>query len=236
MDTLKTISIPTSWDDIKLKTFEELVEASNDKTLDMIDRELLIVSILTGLSVRDVSALDMKSYNTITSKIHFLTEPVPKYMPKDSILINGTRYHVDLHPGNIIAQQFLDYKLLIQSKQTKLTARLCACFMYPEGHEYNDGYDIDKVVDDIWYNLAVPEVTALTSFFMEQYRALSIALVQYSIMTIRHTRVRREQRAQKKQILKALKLLKASIRDGGYSELSTLCQKLIDAVGTMPQD
>lgn len=211
----KSIKVPTSWDDITLKTFYEILDISNDSTIDIYTRECKIISAVTGESLFTIQHLDLQSYTVLSSKLKFLSTPVPQRMPEDTVTLNSTTYIVDKFVKDITAQQYLDYKVrgTTASKtavsKAQLTAGLISCFLHPKGSAYNDGtYDVDKVIDDIMNFMTVPEVTALSTFFMIQYKALSKALIQYSMRMVKKSREIPKQ--DKKKILEMMSKLEHS--------------------------
>lgn len=209
------IKVPTNWNDVSLKQFDELVETSNDKNLTIADREVKIISILTGLSVQDVFNLDVPSFQAISNSLTFLNKMPVKTMPKEKITLNGKEYHVDLYPKNFIAGQFLDYKVILGEQIDKKTARLVACFLYPEGAHYNDGsYDVEEVVNTINEHMSVVEVTGYTNFFMIQYTAYASSLLEYSKRQVKRSKVMSKQ--EKQEVLKNLDNVKASISSFGH--------------------
>lgn len=231
----KSIKVPTSWDDITLKTFYDILDISNDSTIDIYTRECKIISAVTDESLFTIQHLDLQSYTALSSKLKFLSTPVPQRMPEDTVTLNSTTYIVDKFVKDITAQQYLDYKVRGTDKsvsKAQLTAGLISCFLHPKGSAYNDGtYDIDKVIDDIMNFMTVPEVTALSTFFMIQYKALSKALIQYSVRMVKKSK--EIQKQDKKKILEMMSKLEHSTQHGGFYESLMWCQKLTDALGTL---
>lgn len=231
----KAVKVPTSWDDVTLKTFYDILDISNDSTIDIYTRECKIISAVTGESLFTIQHLDLQSYTALSSKLKFLSTPVPQRMPEDTVTLNSTTYIVDKFVKDITAQQYLDYKVRGNDKsvsKAQLTAGLISCFLHPKGSTYNDGtYDIDKVIDDIMNFMTVPEVTALSTFFMIQYKALSKALIQYSVRMVKKSREIPKQ--DKKKILEMMSKLEHSTQHGGFYESLMWCQKLTDALGTL---
>lgn len=231
----KAIKVPTSWDDVTLKVFYDILDISNDSTIDIYTRECKIISAVTGESLFTIQHLDLQSYTVLSSKLKFLSTPVPQRMPEDTVTLNSTTYIVDKFVKDITAQQYLDYKVRGTDKsvsKAQLTAGLISCFLHPKGSAYNDGtYDVDKVIDDIMNFMTVPEVTALSTFFMIQYKALSKALIQYSVRMVKKSKEIPKQ--DKKKILEMMSKLEHSTQHGGFYESLMWCQKLTDALGTL---
>ena len=208
------IKVPTSWDDVTVKQFDDLVKISNDPDLDIAEREIRLIAVLTGLSVFDTRYLDAVSFQKISNSLSFLNNTPEKKLPVDKIVLNNKEYHVDLFPVKFSAAQFLDYKVLSGEDIDKKTARLLACFVYPLGASYNDGsYDVEDVVNDINEHMSVPEVTGYTHFFMIQYTAYANSLLEYSIRKTK--RLKGISKQEKQSIIDKLNKSKALIKSFG---------------------
>lgn len=235
--TITHIQVPTSWDDITLRVFYDILDISNDSSIDIYTRECKIMSAVTGESLNLIKNMDLQSYTELSNRLKFLTTPVPQRMPEDKVTLNGTTYIVDKFVKDITAQQYLDYKVRgtgnnKSNTKARVTAGLISCFIHPVGTTYNDGtYDIDKVIDDILNFMTVPEVTALSTFFMIQYKALSKALIQYSMRMVKKSKEIPKQ--DKKKILEMMSKLEHSTQHGGFYESLMWCQKLTDVLGTL---
>lgn len=208
------ITVPNSWTDVTIEQFDKLVELSNNTELSLSEREIRIISVLTKLDYKDVAALDAPSFEAISNSLSFLNKKPEKSVPKEKITLLGKSYHVDLVPTAWTAAQFLDYKVIAGMDIDKKSARLIACFIYPEGSKYNDdSYDNEELVDVLYRNLSVPEVTGLTDFFMLQFTAFAKALLAYSRRQIQKSKVMSEQ--EKKKILEEMKNAKDTIANFG---------------------
>lgn len=213
----KKILVPSNWSDVTLSQFDQLLEISNNKELSIAEREIKLISVLTKLSVQDTRNLDAASFQQISNSLGFLNTKVEKSMPKEKFELNNKVYHADLYPKNFSAGQFLDYKVLAREDIDKKTARLIACFVYPEGARYNDGsYDVEDVVNDINEYMSVPEVTGFTDFFTVQYTAYAKALLEYSKRQIKKSKAISKQ--DKKKILEQMNKSKALINGIGTLE------------------
>lgn len=210
----KRIQVPTGWNDVKLIQFDKLLEISQDKDLTITEREIKLIAVLTGLSYNEVENLDAPSFQAISNSLGFLNTKPVKVQPVAEFELNGKKYHADLYPKNFNAGQFLDYKVIAGDEYDKKSARLLACFIYPEGAKYNDGsYDVEDVVNDINEHMSVSEVTGFADFFMLQYKAYSVSLLEYSRRQIKKSKEISEQ--DKKEILKKMEQGKALINSFG---------------------
>lgn len=212
------IKVPTSWEDVTLKTFDELIEISNNENFTDVEREIRITAALLGVDIPTLMGISSTDYYDITSKLNFLNETPKKIMPADKITLNGKQYKVDLYPAHWSAAQFLDFKIINQQEiMDKKTARMIACFMYPIDSQYNDGsYDNDEVVNEINDYLSVRMALGMCDFFMLQYQAYAESILLYSKRKAQKSKVLSKE--QKKELLKSLdsglNIIKHSGRQG----------------------
>jgi len=73
---------------------------------------------------------------------------------------------------------------------------LLAVMMVPKGHEYNDGYDKGRVVEDM-YSLSVPEALGICGFFTRRFRKSTTWTVMFlkAVMRVRRMLAPRETKA-----------------------------------------
>lgn len=207
---MNEITIATSWNDVTLEQFEKLQQVNIENP----EAEHKVIAILTNKTVDEIYDLPYQVYYDLLLKIDFLKTTPEKYNPTPKITIDNTTFDVTLSPQTMTAGQFLDYKTLIGMDDIdKKLARLMMCFMIPEGHSYNDGYNTEEIIDIIYKNMSVVEVTAYSNFFMMLYQAYSKALVEFSIRELKKDK--KMKKNTKKFLVERLKEVKALMNNGG---------------------
>lgn len=211
----KTVQMPKSWSDVSIRQYEELFKASHDESLDIEEREILIISILSKMPLDEVRELAMSDFIKLSNACKFLNDKPIKHLPNETMKLNGTDYNVTLYVRNMTAAQFLDYKTVAADTTCEdRTARLIAAFVWPVGSTYADGtYDPEKVVEDINEYMSVEEGLALTNFFIIQYRAYAEATLASSVRTLKKLKEIPSQ--EKKKILEGMKKTKTLLRNIG---------------------
>lgn len=207
---MNEITIATSWNDVTLEQFEKLQQVNIENP----EAEQKVIAILTNKTVDEIYDLPYQVYYDLLSKIDFLKTEPKKYSPSPKITIENTTFDVTLSPQTMTAGQFLDYKTLIGMDDIdKKLARLMMCFMIPEGHSYNDGYNTEEIIDILYKNMSVVEVTAYSNFFMVLYQAYSKALVEFSIRELKKDKKMKKDK--KKFLVERLNEVKALMNNGG---------------------
>lgn len=159
-----------TWYDITLKQFNELSKLSNKAELGDLLR------IVYDVEIRDIPISDISKY-----KLDFLKQPIPREPIKKSYTLNGTKYVANFELPSISTAQFFDFRNY--TKQNDYVGVLSACLI-PEGYEYNEGYDSDKVREDI-ESLPITAAQTISFFFWNQTAVLCKTILQSSISQLR---------------------------------------------------
>lgn len=154
-----------SWYDISLAQFNQLTALGESATLADLLR------IVYNKDLREIPISEITSY-----KLDFLKKPIPREPIKKSYTLNGTKYNATFELPSISTAQFFDFRNY--SKNNDFVGVLSCCLI-PEGHEYNDGYDSDKVREDI-ESLPITRAQTISFFFWNQTTVLLEAILQSS--------------------------------------------------------
>lgn len=206
----KDIKIATSWSDVTLEQYDRLSEIKIESEEDIIK----VLGVLTDLSYNELENLDLNTLNLLCSKIKFLNEEAKPCIPTDKLEIAGRKFNVTLAAQNMKAGQFLSYKQLINVDIDKKIARLMACFMIPEGHAFNDGYDTEELITFIYKNMTMVEALSYSNFFIVVFRAYADSMIRYLQKSLK----KEKNQELKEQMTIQLEAIKALIALTGHSE------------------
>lgn len=143
-----------NWDDITLEKFYKLSKLG--KSPNVYD----VIDIVYDINCRELPIKDVPNY-----KIDFLNTTCPKRPIKKHYVLNGTKYNALFDITRISAAQFVDFRNYAATG-AKLEDILSVCLI-PEGHTYNDGYDIQQLKKDI-LQLPITDVQTISFFFINQ--------------------------------------------------------------------
>lgn len=146
------------WKDISLKQFyqiQDLLEEPDEyTTFNLLD---LIYDI-------DSASMTLQEIAKYGNALDFLNTEVPVVNLKDKYEINGTTYNSNYNLSLVTAAQFVDYQNYIKDNKWE---DFLSVFFIPEAHTYNNGYDINKVKEDL-LQLDFPTVNSIGFFFTLQ--------------------------------------------------------------------
>lgn len=183
-----------SYNEIPLKTFNEIMSINEDNEIDY---EISILSILADCSIDDILNLNLTDYQHIRKQAQFLASfPSSISYAPDNLVINDTKYTVCKNLKQITAAQYIDYQHYIKMEEKKYEL-LLSCFLIPEGKKYNEGYDMEEVIKDI-LDLDIVNVLNICFFFLNLFLTSTKVMVNYWVSKLKKMK-RKERNPQMKQ-------------------------------------
>jgi hypothetical protein len=181
------------WSDVKYYQFEklqELLKIDNEE-----ERLMEVAQLLLG---EEVLNLPVAEFAKKIKELDFLKSEMPTGIPPKKITVNGRKYFLDCLLGNVSTAQYIDFT---NHSKTNDICKMLSAFLIPEGHKYNDGYDILEVMNDI-KDLPVTVVYDTAFFFGKHYSEFMRIFQRYSIKDIERTNLPKEA---KKNLIKVVK-------------------------------
>lgn len=132
----------SGYSELTVSQYDRIVDILNGHLSD-VDKDLHIVSVLCGLDVHVLKALEVGVVNDMIGTAKFLSVP---YHPIEVSEFDWGGYHFVID-HNISYGQYCDVL------HAKGSGGLLHAILIPEGHSYNDGYDID--FGDMSYELGM---------------------------------------------------------------------------------
>lgn len=192
-----------NWDNLTLRKFVEIRMVTNHPFYTEDDRVLRIAAIVNDIAYEDLLNLPIARATEFVGTASFLYDkPVPK-KHRNSYTLNGRKYSLLKSPSEMTTAQYIDYQTVIVEEFESHLIDLMSIILVPEGHNYNDGYDLEQVRSDI-ETLSVTEALGISDFFLKQYRRLLKRILLYSRaeMTIARMKAPKEMKAEMRQLEK----------------------------------
>lgn len=183
-----------TWNDISINKFNQLTDIFTDPDFDENDRVLYEIQILFGV---DPFKLSLSQLSYFAKQMKFLGGEIPNMKIKDIYKLGGKRYRLKKRLEEYNVAMWLDYTNFLKEggSGSDNYPRLLSVFLWPEeSNEYNEGYDINKVRDDIDRYLSIPDAVAISAFFLNRLKALSITFQSYIAKTALTNRLPRTER------------------------------------------
>jgi hypothetical protein len=175
----------TSYNTLPLGAYLDIVAISDDDTREANDKNLAILSILTGQSEDDLLDLLIGEFSLLMQKAAFLSEPIScKDKPKKSYHLGTFTLDVMADVAKMKAGQYIDFQTFAASNDI---AGMLSTILVPHGHTYGDGYDPADVRAAILAQLPIVDANALAAFFLKRCEILIKGLRIFSAWQQRKT-------------------------------------------------
>lgn len=147
----------------------EIQEIARNETLEDIDRQVQILSVLTGTSEDELLHLPIHEYKELVVKAEFLN---PENLKNISVHPVAKRYLVggfELVPvrdyRKLETGQYIDFQTYAPDLD-KFLVEFLSVILVPKGHRYNEGYDILEVQRAIREEMSVTDGVSIAGFFL----------------------------------------------------------------------
>jgi hypothetical protein len=155
-----------NYNKITLGLYLEVDAVLQDKGADDLDKQVRIIALLDGTTPEAVLTLPLKEYSAKAAATDFLRHECPP-VSAPSRVISGDFVLIPTKDfTTITTAQYVDFQTFSKGGTAKLP-ELIAVLLVPEGHNYNDGYDVAKVVRVV-RDLPLPMALGLSAFFFGQ--------------------------------------------------------------------
>ena len=187
-----------TWSDITLQQYYQIKELLTNED------EYTVLNILDVLYGIDSASLPLSALSKYNNALDFLKDEIPVVDIKKKYNINGHTYESNCELTKVSTAQFIDYQNYLKEKQPRYEKLISVLFI-PENHQYNDGYSIKEVQDDILH-MSMVDVQSI-AFFIKKQLSLLLSLFQfYLTQSIQKMNLNTDQKQKLLDQLSALQL------------------------------
>lgn len=175
----KKIKIKNSWDEININDYIQIIGIIKDDELDELEMNNYLLSVLSGLNIKEIRSLSIIEYTNCLKALEFLKKE-PSNKIKKQYIINGKKYNSVLKLNKVSTGQYIDLQNLSKDYESTIEnmSKILSIFLIPDGKKYGD-YDIDEVINDIENHFNIRDAVSLTFFFSLLNQRLSVASLLY---------------------------------------------------------
>lgn len=158
----------TSYKEMTLQMYEHLSKIAESDT-DDIEKQIQMVSVLTGKSVKEVEDLPISVYHDLAKKTVFLMrEPAVEQIKSNTVKINERVYVITNDVTKITTAQYIDFQEYM--KQGKNLTNVLSTLLVPKWEKYGEA-DFLEVKKDI-ERLPICTALGLYAFFLQRFAKL----------------------------------------------------------------
>ena len=188
-----------NWSNI---TLEQYLEIQAIKEIDSMDVMVELIRIL--FKIEDPESLPYTEFIKYSQELSFMSKDIERVPLKDTYQINGRNYKLENNVMKLTTSQVIDYRNY--SKEDNHIAKILSVFLIPEGHKYNDGYDIEQVINDL-LDLDIQTVVSILDFFTicwKEFIKVSVAYLTNQLQTMNLPEEKKKEIQEKVDLLQGL--------------------------------
>jgi len=168
----KVTPIPNKdWSDVTIEQYYKIAELIKEQD------EYTVYNLIDVLWSIDSSKLLAKDLTKYANRLQFLNKEVPNVTLKKHYTFNGRKYDSSCDLTSMSTAQFVDYNNFIKGGKYE---EILSVLFIPEGHSYNDGYDILQVQNDL-LQMKITDCMAAAFFFKRQLKVFCHLFQTYLI-------------------------------------------------------
>lgn len=174
------MDIIDSYNKLTLGKYMEIQEVSRNESLEDIDKQVQILSILTGVAEEEILHLPIQDYKELVAKSGFLDPENINYHPVAKKYLLGKFELIPCRDFRKIETcQYIDFQTYAPDLD-KYLVEFLSVILVPKGHRYNEGYDILEVQKAIRDEMSVSDGVSLAGFFLTWCKKSIKASLNYS--------------------------------------------------------
>lgn len=182
-----------NWENITLKQFyeiKEILSVEDDWTA------LNLIDCIYKVDCQAMPIQELKKYD-----ISFIKDEIPDVKLNKYYTLNGTKYNSNCDITRVSVAQFIDYQNYLKEDEVRLEKLLSVFFMPDVCKDYNTGYDIIKVQEDL-LDLPIPVAQSIGFFLGRQFKLLFLIFRYYLIKQVKKLKM---EKTKKKELIADIK-------------------------------
>lgn len=210
------IKIIDNFKDLLLGDYMEITSIINDESIEELDKQVKIISILTGTDEEFILDLPIPQYQQLSTKLNFLYGE----LPQEARLAKSYRIgKFDLVPvtdmRKVTTSQYIDFQSLHQAGYEEHIVEILSCILIPKGKKYCQDYDLAEVHNAIRKGLSVFDAVSIYAFFLLSCKESMKDMLTYSLKQAKKMRGKAKEKVMK-EIREQISLLETN---GGGSQM-----------------
>ena len=211
-EDMEDIRIIQSYRELPIGEYQDILALCKDKSLEELDRQVKILSILTKMDEDTLLNLPIQDFKVLTSRIGFLEKDLPTKVTRleKSYKIGKFELVPVTDMRKVITAQYIDFQSFHQAGFEDHFVEILSCLLIPKGKKYNQDYDIIEVQDAIRKDLNVHDAASLYAFFIFSCRESIKDMLTFSLQETQKIKDREKREKIQGQIKDQIHLLVTS--------------------------
>lgn len=166
------VTIPTSWDELTLKQYQEIERYYEDKDKEFDVREVL--HIFTNRTMDEINAMPLDILDILLDKLSFITQSKPHPEPSNKIEIDGEVYMVNTME-KMKTGEYISTQTVLKADKHNYAAIL-AILCRKEGEIYDSNFEANVLNSriELFEKQPITKILPIITFFLTLYEQLVI--------------------------------------------------------------
>lgn len=205
----------TSFKELTVNQYKAIRAISTDEGREEVDKQMEVLSILTGQSVSEIGHLLIWEYRDLVQKADFLSKPYePGGEPKGEYKVGKFTLVPCKDFRKLETAQYIDFQTYAQDLE-KYIVEMLSVILVPKGCRYNEGYDMDEVQKAIG-EMSAEDAFTLSAFFIIWSKESIVNSLDYCRKEAQKIKDRRTREMYQKEIRRIARTISA--KSGGGSQ------------------
>ena len=170
------------WKDITIAEYKKILEI-NERELDSpLEKDMAVCALLNGIPEAEMYDKPVYEARKMLNELDFMKEKFSfnqKWHLK-KMVINGKKCKVFQSISDLTMAQYLDFETYWKDRDKNQGAVL-ACFIVPEGMNYNEGYSAIEFAQELEDTLSICDWNAIAFFLCRQFYDLTRVSLKYGL-------------------------------------------------------
>lgn len=166
------VTIPTSWDELALKQYQEIERYYEDKYKEFDVREVL--HIFTNRTMDEINAMPLDILDILLDKLSFITQSKPQPQASNKIEIDGETYMVNTME-KMKTGEYISTQTVLKADKHNYAAIL-AILCRKEGEIYDSNFEANVLNSriELFEKQPITKILPIITFFLTLYEQLVI--------------------------------------------------------------
>ena len=166
------VTIPTSWDELTLKQYQEIERYYEDKDKEFDVREVL--HIFTSRTMDEINAMPVDILDILLDKLSFIMQRPPQPQPSNKIEIDGETYMVNTME-KMKTGEYISTQTVLKADKHNYAAIL-AILCRKEGEIYDSNFEANVLNSriELFEKQPIAKILPIITFFLTLYEQLVI--------------------------------------------------------------
>lgn len=207
--------VKKSWKDVSITDYKKILKIFDREYDSPLEKEMAVCALLNGISEDDMYAKTFAQSRQMVSEIQWIKEPFSfnqKWNAK-KINVNGKRCKIIQSIDQLPMSAYLDFTNFWEKKNDRM-GNVLACFIIPEGYQYNEGYDVLEFAQELEDTLSIVDWNNIAFFLTRNWLTgirCGLRLGEWEMLKMKWRTKNKDQKKEIEEIIQKMRQVRKSM-------------------------